>query len=57
MPKEVIADNIPFNSYKLEEFADDWDFKEITPSSHHHQSNGLTCISSRYCERHFKKIS
>lgn len=44
IPKYIVCDNNPFNSYKFENFANDYNFEIIHSSPHYHQSNGL-------CER------
>jgi hypothetical protein len=38
----LIADNMPFGSYKLQEFAKEWDFQIVTSSPRYPQSNGQT---------------
>jgi transposase InsO family protein len=41
-PEEIHSDNGPqFTSQQFREFAKEWDFKHVTGSPHHHQSNGL----------------
>jgi hypothetical protein len=40
-PDVLFADNNPFPSYKMQEFAKLWNFKITTCSPHFHQSNGL----------------
>ena len=41
VPKEIIADNMPFSSSECKRFAEEWDVKIITSSPHYPQSNGL----------------
>lgn len=41
IPKILVADNMPFNSFEMHQFANDWNFEIVTSSPHHHQSNGL----------------
>lgn len=41
VPKMIIADNVPFNSYECREFANKWNSEIITTSPYHHRSNGL----------------
>lgn len=41
IPREVIADNVPFGSFECREFAKEWDFKITTRSPNYPKSNGL----------------
>lgn len=41
IPREIIADNMPFNSFECRAFAKDWDVLIITSSPNYPQSNGL----------------
>lgn len=41
VPDIFYADNVPFNSHKLKDFAKSWNFEIEFSSPHHHQSNGL----------------
>lgn len=41
IPKVVVADNQPFNSFELQQFSAEWGFEFIYSSPHYPQSNGL----------------
>ena len=41
VPVEVIADNMPFSSYTMKHFADEWGFNITTSSPHYPKSNGM----------------
>ena len=41
IPNVIVADNMPFNSRALKQFATQWDFKVTTSSPQYPQSNGL----------------
>ena len=41
VPREIIADNMPFNSNECRAFANEWDITITTSSPHYPQSNGL----------------
>lgn len=41
VPKTLIADNNPFNSFECREFARKWDFEILTSSPLHAKSNGM----------------
>lgn len=41
VPKILIADNVPFNSFECHEFAKNWNFEITTTSPLYAQSNGL----------------
>lgn len=41
IPRQLIADNMPFSSLKFKEFSNKWNFQIITSSPHYAQSNGL----------------
>lgn len=55
IPHEVVADNMPFGSYKFEEFSKSWDFKIIISSPHYLQSNGLAERGIRITKDMLKK--
>lgn len=40
VPKTILADNMPFNSYLMQSFAKDWGFDMVTSSPHYPKSNG-----------------
>ena len=40
MPETVIADNVPFASAEFQKFARNWNFRIVTSSPNHPQSNG-----------------
>jgi len=41
IPKNIVADNNPFNSIEFLNFCKQWDIQLITSSPYFHQSNGL----------------
>lgn len=41
IPAIVITDNMPFNSFELKCFAEEWKFQICTSSPHHPKSNGM----------------
>ncbi|KAK9680476.1 Integrase zinc binding domain [Popillia japonica] len=41
IPKEIVSDNMPFNSVKCRTVAEKWDIKITTSSPHYPKSNGL----------------
>ncbi|KFM62105.1 Retrovirus-related Pol polyprotein from transposon 17.6, partial [Stegodyphus mimosarum] len=41
IPKTLICDNVPFNSWKMKSFARDWGFDIITSSPRYPKSNGF----------------
>jgi hypothetical protein len=41
VPMSLLADNMPFGSHAVAEFAKVWNFTVVTSSPHHHQSNGM----------------
>lgn len=41
VPKAIMADNMPFNSIQMEQFASEWGFEIVTSSPHYPRSNGL----------------
>jgi hypothetical protein len=41
VPASIMADNMPFNSAQMNEFAKDWNFQIITSSPHYPKSNGM----------------
>ncbi|GFO20542.1 Pol polyprotein [Plakobranchus ocellatus] len=47
IPDKLIADNMPFNSYKMKQFAKEWNFTITTSSPTYAQSNGQ---SERYIQ-------
>ena len=49
IPEEVIADNMPFASKQINQFATEWDFKITTSSPTYAQSNGQS-------ERHIQTV-
>ncbi|XP_067932991.1 uncharacterized protein [Watersipora subatra] len=47
VPVEVIAENMPFSSYAMRNFASEWEFNINTSSSHYAKSN---CMAERYVQ-------
>lgn len=41
VPDELVADNVPYNSFECKVFAREWQFQIVTSSPHYPQSNGL----------------
>lgn len=41
IPDTFYSDNVPFNSKIFKQFSQEWHFKVVYSSPHHHQSNGL----------------
>lgn len=41
IPQEVVSDNMPYNSFAVNQFAKEWGFKINTSSPHYPKSNGL----------------
>jgi len=41
IPKQLVADNMPFNSNEFQNFATDWEFVITTSSPRYPKSNGL----------------
>ena len=41
VPDTLVSDNVPFGSFKFQQFAKDWNFKSVLISPKHSQSNGL----------------
>jgi len=41
IPKIIVADNNPFNSFEFHKFAHEWNFQLTTSSPHYPKSNGL----------------
>lgn len=41
IPKVIISDNMPFNSFMMKEFSEQWGFELRTVSPHYPKSNGL----------------
>ncbi|KAB0790218.1 hypothetical protein PPYR_15451, partial [Photinus pyralis] len=55
IPVKLIADNVPFGSFYLKQFAESWNFQLVTSSPYYPKSNGL---SERYvgiCKKFIKK--
>jgi hypothetical protein len=46
--EEIVADNMPFNSLKMQRFAGEWNCHIVTSSPHFAQSNGqaVRCIQT-----------
>lgn len=41
IPKEIVADHVPFDSFQCRQFADEWGFKFTYSSPRYPQSNGM----------------
>lgn len=41
IPTHLIADNMPYSSFEMQNFADSWQFKIVTSSPRYPQSNGM----------------
>jgi hypothetical protein len=57
IPKELIADNMPFNSKQMREFADDWTFTITTTSPNYPQSNGQSERAIQTIKKLLKKAA
>jgi hypothetical protein len=57
IPKTLIADNMPFNSFEMQQFAKDWQFEIVTSSPYHPKSNGLVEKAVGIFKTMFKKAS
>lgn len=57
IPRQLIADNMPFNSFKFHEFAKQWNFEIITSSPHYPRSNGLAERAVQTCKSILKKCA
>ena len=55
IPKVLIADNMPFNSEKLRNFANNWSFEIKTSSPYYPRSNGLAERAVGICKKMLKK--
>ncbi len=51
IPEMLVADNMPFNSAKMRQFASSWNFDIVTSSPHYAQSNGQAerCVQTVKC--------
>lgn len=57
IPKEVIADNVPYNSLEFKKFSKQWDFALVTSSPRYPKSNGLAERAVGICKDMLKKSS
>ena len=57
IPREFMADNMPFASREMVQFAKDWGFKITTSSPTYSQSNGRASQRSRWQRRCCRKPS
>ncbi|CAB4019827.1 Transposon Tf2-6 poly [Paramuricea clavata] len=55
IPKELVSDNMPFNSKEFDEFAKQWRFKQTTSSPTYTQSNGMSEKAVQTVKRILKK--
>lgn len=55
VPKEVVADNVPFNSFACNMFAKEWNFKFNFSSPLYSQSNGLAERAVQVCKKMLNK--
>ena len=57
IPHTVFSDNgPPFNSMEFQLFAEDWDFKHMTSSPYHSQSNGKVESAVKIAKTLLKKM-
>lgn len=56
IPRIMIADNNPFNSYKMKEFSENWMFSIVTSSPYWARSNGMSERSVQTAKNTLKKI-
>lgn len=57
IPREIIADNMPFGSHNFREFCKEYDIEITTTSPHYPQSNGLAERSVQTAKSILKKCS
>ncbi|XP_072400464.1 uncharacterized protein [Diabrotica undecimpunctata] len=57
IPDIFFADNVPFNSFCMKQFAREWNFELEFSSPDHHQSNGFAEKYVQICKNMLKKIS
>jgi hypothetical protein len=57
IPEELVADNMPFASKAVTEFAVEWDFKIVTASPTYPQSNGQSERHIQTIKKLFKKAA
>ena len=57
IPDEVICDNMPFGSYRMKQFANEWKFTITTSSPRYAQSNGQAERAIQTVKNLFKKAS
>lgn len=55
IPEKIIADNMPFNSLRVKEFAREWEVDVVTSSPHYPRSNGLVERNVQTIKRLLKK--
>ena len=55
IPIELIADNVPFSSYEMKTFAQDYGIKITTTSPRYPQSNGMSEMAVKTCKKILKK--
>ena len=55
IPEELASDNMPFNSKEFDEFAKEWEFKQIISSPTYAQSNGMSEKALQTVKRILKK--
>ena len=55
IPSELIADNMPYGSYEMREFAHRWEFKVTTSSATYSQSNGKAEATVKLVKRILSK--
>jgi hypothetical protein len=54
--REIIADNMPFNSNECRKFANEWDIQITTSSPHYPHSNGLAEKAVGMVKNMMKKV-
>uniref|UniRef100_A0A1B6FC63 RNA-directed DNA polymerase n=1 Tax=Cuerna arida TaxID=1464854 RepID=A0A1B6FC63_9HEMI len=57
IPQTLIADNMPFNSSEMQQFAKEWKFSIITSSPYYPKSNGLAEKAVGIFKNMFRKAS
>lgn len=55
IPKQVVAYNMPFNSFKFKRFSSNWNFEVVNSSPHYPRSNGLAEKAVQTSKLIFKK--
>ena len=55
IPKQIISDNMPFNSYHMKKFSQTWNFEIVTSSPRYPKSNGQAERAVQTAKNNLKK--